>query len=85
MSYIQKSASVFESSEFVDGFINFCDSDQYRKYMVPFLTELIEMHRAKLETAEDFKDWQSRLKAVRFIAEKSDALRFGKEMVARGE
>jgi hypothetical protein len=64
--------SVFNSDEFQRGFIEFCASDAYRKYMAPFLDELVEAHRDKLETAEDAKSWQARLKTVRFIKDQAD-------------
>ena len=88
MSSIQKdgkSQSVFDSPDFCNGFINFASSEQYEKYMEPFLNELIEAHRTKLESVEDFKDWQSRLKAIRFVQEMPEVLKARKAEAAEGQ
>lgn len=80
-----RDASVFDSPDFCNGFINFAASSQYEKYMEPFLNELIEMHRDKLETAKDFEDWQSRLKAIRYVKDMSSVLKARKAEAAEGQ
>jgi hypothetical protein len=63
--------SVFDNDEFQRGFIEFYDSEPCKKYLHVFLSELIERHRAALETADDAKSWQAKLKAVRFIKDQA--------------
>ena len=88
MSSIQrdgKPVSVFDNSEFCNGFLQFATSEQYEKYMVPFLNELIETHRDKLESVKDCADWQSRLKAIRFVKDAPEMIRMSKQQLASGE
>ena len=80
-----KPEGVFDNEEFGNGFIEFCASEQYQKYMKPFLRELIDVCRSKLEVTDEFVKWQARLSAIRQIDNMSDLLKRGKELTARGE
>lgn len=59
--------TIFNNSDFINGFIDFYQSQDFEKYMVPFLNELIETHRDKLESTDEAKVIQGRIKAIRFI------------------
>ena len=74
--------SIFKSEEFQNGFIEFCSSAQYEKYMKPMLNEMIEVCRTKLETTNEFVKWQSRLSAIRQIDGMALKLRLGKSISA---
>jgi hypothetical protein len=67
-----RTPSLFDNDEFQRGFIAFWESEQSQKYLHPFLAELIDRHRTSLETADDAKQWQARLKAVRYIKDQAD-------------
>jgi len=64
--------SIFDNDEFQRGFVEFYASESFEKYMVPFLNELVERHRTALETADDAKGWQAKLKAIRFIKDQAE-------------
>lgn len=80
---IDKPLSVFDNEQFVNGFIEFYASAQFEKYMLPFLKELIETHRDRLEGAADPVKWQNRLQSIRYIANMADILKVDKSMKAR--
>lgn len=69
---MSRDSSIFDNDEFQRGFIEFYASNDFQKYMAPFLGELVEKHRTALETADDAKAWQAKLKAVRFIKDQAD-------------
>ncbi len=71
--------SIFENDEFTRGFIEFYGSQDFEKYMVPFLAEVVEAHRDKLETTDDPKSWQGRLKAVRFIMDQAEIQKINRQ------
>lgn len=75
--------SVLSNPEFVNGLIEFYDSADFKKYMEPFLNEMIEGHRTKLEATDDPKAWQNRLKSVRYIKEIAEMLKFSKQQEAK--
>lgn len=64
--------SIFDNDEFQRGFIEFYESEPCQKYLMVFLSELIERHRTALESADDAKGWQARLKAVRFVKDQAE-------------
>ena len=76
---------IFESTGFSNGFIEFVDSNEYQKYMKPFLREQIELCRTKLETTGDFVVWQSRLAALRQIDNMADTLKREKNTTGKGD
>jgi hypothetical protein len=80
-----KPKSVFDNHEFVNGFIDFYESEQFERYMVPFLHELIEICRDRLETTENPKHFQDRLGAIRMIAEKANSLKLNKRAKAEAD
>jgi hypothetical protein len=61
--------SAFENKDFVNGFLEFCESDQFKKYMVPFVYEEIERLRDKAECCEpmDIEGLQGQIKSYRAI------------------
>lgn len=67
--------SVFDNEQFCNGFVEFYESAQFEKYMKPFLAELVEMHRDKLESSEKPEKWQHRLQSVRFIMTRAEMLK----------
>lgn len=73
-----KPKSVFDNPSFVNGFIDFYESLAFETYMKPFLKEIIELHRDRLETAENAKHFQDRLLVVRQIAQKAESLKRNK-------
>jgi hypothetical protein len=74
---------VFDNPDFVNGFIEFYDSADFKRYMEPFLNEMIEGHRDKLEGAVDPVAWQNRLKSIRYIKNIAGMLAFDKQQSAK--
>lgn len=66
--------SVFSNREFTDGFIQFCDSVEYQKYMTPFLDEMIENTRDILEKTTEPVKLQNHLAILRRIKDQRDML-----------
>ncbi len=79
---MQDNRTIFESSEFCNGFVEFCDSAEYQKYMKPFLSESIEVCRTKLETTDEHVKYQSRLSALRLIDNMANRIKFEKQIKA---
>jgi hypothetical protein len=75
--------SIFANTEFCNGFIDFCESEKYEKYMVPFLSEMIDELRDKLEGTDDVARDQGRIESVRKIAEKASFLKVLKKDKAK--
>lgn len=80
---VDKPTSIFDNDQFVNGFIDFYGSVQFEKYMIPFLSELIEDYRDKLESSSEPCKIQNKLSAVRTIASKAEMLKLEKAMKAK--
>jgi hypothetical protein len=77
-----KPSSVFDNHEFVNGFIDFYESPMFEKYMVPFMAELIESYRDRLETTKEATAIQNRIAVVRMMLGMGDTLKRNKKAIA---
>jgi hypothetical protein len=77
-----KPSSVFDNHEFVNGFIDFYESPMFEKYMVPFMAELIESYRDRLETTKEAPAIQNRIAVVRMMLGMGDTLKRNKKAIA---
>lgn len=81
MATNDKPKSVFDNHEFVNGFIDFYESHLFEKYMVPFMQELIESYRDRLEITQNCLAIQNRIAVVRMIQRMGDTLKKNKKYV----
>ena len=85
MATNDKPKSVFDNHEFVNGFIDFYESHLFEKYMIPFMNELIESYRDRLEITQDCLAIQNRVAVVRMILRMGDTLKTNKKAIAEGD
>jgi uncharacterized coiled-coil DUF342 family protein len=67
--------SVFENKDFVNGFLDLYESEQFHRYIVPFVAEAIEQARTQLETSESVKELQGRIKGLKIIRDQALVLK----------
>ncbi len=74
---------VFANSDFVNGYMEFCDSAEFTKYMAPYLGELLENARRSLESADDCKRLQGEISMLRKILQQPAILKREKLQAAK--
>lgn len=77
--------SLFDDSEFSDGYIEFTESEQYKKYMQPFLNELLEEAKDTLERTDEPFLVQQSIKVLRKIEGRARQVVKNKDVAMNGD
>ena len=59
--------SIFDNKDFVNGFMEMFESEQFQKHMIPYLKEEIENARSQLEVCDEYRYLQGRVKCLKMI------------------